>query len=119
MYLRKATRTNDNRDEYRILNKSVKAEVTNTKEEVCKKLYAEVERNGPKVIYKLAKTRQRRTKDTDYMTFINDKDDKILSKDQVIKNRWKGYFSTLLNARNNRKQLAVMQPTQGSIENIT
>ena len=53
------------------------------------------------------------------MTFINDKDDKILSKDQVIKNRWKGYFGTLLNARNNRKQLAVMQPTQGSIENIT
>ena len=53
------------------------------------------------------------------MTFIKDKDDKILSMDEDIKNRWKGYFGTLLNTRNHRKQLTVIQPTQGPIENIT
>ena len=34
-------------------------------------------------------------------------------------NSWKGYFVTLLNRRHQRKQLAVMQPTQVPIENIT
>ena len=53
------------------------------------------------------------------MTFIKDKDDKILSKDEDIKSRWKGYFGTFLNTRNHRKQLAVTQPTQGPIKNIT
>ena len=47
------TRTNEDRDEYITLNKKAKAEVVNTKEEAYKKLYAEAERNGPKVIYKL------------------------------------------------------------------
>ena len=53
------TRTNKDRDEYRTLNKSAKAEVAKTKEEAYKNLYAEVEKNGPKVIYKLVKTRKR------------------------------------------------------------
>lgn len=52
------------------------------------------------------------------MTFIKDKDDKNLSKNENIKNRWKDYFGTLLNRRQ-RKQLTVMQPTQVPIENIT
>ena len=34
-------------------------------------------------------------------------------------NRWKDYFGNLLNTRNRRKQLAVMKPTKGPIENIT
>ena len=83
-------RTNEDRDEYRTLNKSPKAEVAKTKEEACKKLYVEVERNGPKVIYKLAKTRPRRTKDIDCITFIKDKDGKVFSNNEDIKNRWKG-----------------------------
>ena len=44
------TRRNKDRDEYRTLNKSAKAEVVKTKEEAYKKLYGEEERNGPKVI---------------------------------------------------------------------
>ena len=62
------TITNEDRDEYGILNKSAIAEVAKIKEKAYKKLYAEVERNGPKVIYKLAKTRQRKNKDIDRMT---------------------------------------------------
>ena len=67
------------------MNKSAKAEVAKTKEEAYKKLYAEMERNGPKMIYKLGKTRKRRTKAIDRITFIKDKDDRILSKDEDIK----------------------------------
>ena len=44
------TRRNKDRDEYRTLNKSAKAEVVKAKEEAYKKLYGEEERNGPKVI---------------------------------------------------------------------
>ena len=62
------TITNEDRDEYGILNKSAIAEVAKIKEKAYKKLYAEVERNGPKVIYKLAKTRQKKSKDIDRMT---------------------------------------------------
>ena len=83
------------------------------------KIYTEVERSGPKVIYKLAKTRQRRTKNIAGITVIKGIDDKILSSNEDIKNRWKRYFSTLLNTGNHRKQLAVKQPTQEPIENIT
>ena len=64
-------------------------------------------------------TRQRRIKYIDRMNFIKDKDDKILCKDKDIKNRCKGYFGTLLNTKNHKKQLVVMQPAQGPIENIT
>ena len=53
------------------------------------------------------------------MAFIKYKDDEILSKDEVIKNRWKGYFCTPLNTRNYRKQLPVMKLTQGSPGSIT
>ena len=53
------------------------------------------------------------------MTFIKDKDDKIVSKDEDIKHRWKGYFGTLLNTRNHRKELAVMKPNQGLIGKVT
>ena len=67
------------------MNKSAKAEVAKIKEEAYKKLYAEMERNGPKMIYTLGKTRKRRTKAIDRITFIKDKDDKILSKDEDIK----------------------------------
>ena len=112
------TRTNKDRDEYRTLNKSAKAEVAKTKEEAYKNLYAEVERNGPKVIYKLVKTRQRRIEDIGRTTIIKDKHDEILSKNEEIKNRMKRYFATLLNTRIHRKQLAVMQPIRGLIVKI-
>ena len=107
------TRTNKDRDEYRTLNKSAKAEITRTKEEAYRNLYTEVERNGPKVIYKLVKTRQRRIEDIGRTTFIKDKHHEILSKNEEIKNRRKRYFATLLNTRIHRKQLAVMQPIRG------
>ena len=79
-----------------------------------------MERNSPKVIYKLVKTSQGRTKDK--IAWLSQKTkscNKILSLDEVSKNRWKEYFGTLLDIRNHRKQLPVMQPTQGAIENIT
>ena len=98
------------------MNNSAKAEVAKTKKEAYKNV---MQSWKEMVIYKLAKTRQRRIKGIDCMTFIKDKDDKILSKDEDIKNKWKGYFGTLLNTRNHRKQLAIMQPNQGPIENIT
>ena len=42
------TRTKEDRDEYRTLDKSAKAEVAKTKEEEYKKLYTEVKRNVPR-----------------------------------------------------------------------
>ncbi|CAM4652884.1 unnamed protein product [Leuciscus chuanchicus] len=82
-------------------------------------LYRDIEENGPKKIYKLAKTRQRRAKDIDRLNLVKDQEGKIICEDVKIKERWREYFSTLLNTKNNRKELPQTDPVQGPIENIT
>lgn len=89
------------------------------KEAAYEKLYTELEDDGPSKIYKLAKTRQRRSKDIDHLKFVKDEDGKIFGEDDAIKERWRGYFKTLLNTQNCRDTLPTASPIQGPIEDIT
>ncbi|CAM4675865.1 unnamed protein product [Leuciscus chuanchicus] len=55
----------------------------------------------------------------DRLNFVKDKEGKIMCEDVKIKERWREYFNTLLNTKNNRNELPQTDPVQGPIENIT
>jgi len=48
-------------------------------------------------VFKLARVRERRTRDLDVMRCIRDENGKVLCEDDEIKERWQRYFSNLLN----------------------
>ena len=48
-------------------------------------------------IFKLAKTRERKSSDLDHVKCIKSNDQNVLLKDNNIKEKWKEYFSILLN----------------------
>jgi hypothetical protein len=70
--------------------------------EVRGQAYAELYRKldtkeGENVVYKMAKLRERKTKDFNQVKCIKDEVDKLLVKDDEIKNRWREYFNKLFN----------------------
>ena len=106
------------RERYTSLNKTSKEKVAIAKEAASENLYSEIERNGPKIIHRLAKTRHRRSKDIDRIPFVKDIDGKILCEDEQIKKRWESYFNGLLNNENSREELPTQLPVQGPIPRI-
>ena len=69
-----------------------------------REIYGELEtRNGQKKIYRLAKRRNKATKDFTQIKQIKDGDGCVLSDEKEIKERWKAYFEKLLNEENERK----------------
>ena len=48
-------------------------------------------------IFKLAKIRERKSRGLDHVKCIKSNDQKVLVKDDDIKERWREYFSILLN----------------------
>jgi len=52
---------------------------------------------GENEVFKLARARERRTRDLGIVRCIKDENDKVLSEDAEIKGRWQRYFAKLLN----------------------
>ena len=106
-------------EEYRKKNKEAKVEVAKAKEKAYEEVYKDLEENGAKNLYKLAKTRKRRSLDIDRMKFVRDRDGIILSEDGDIKRRWQEYFDQLLNTKNRREELEEVQQVEGPIALIS
>ncbi|GMP25038.1 hypothetical protein CsSME_00002089 [Camellia sinensis var. sinensis] len=91
-------RTKKNLKSYRLANKEVKKVVRETKLKVYDDLYTRLDsKEGEKRVYKLAKIRERKTRDFNQVKCIKSEDSKVLVKDDEIKERWKNYFEKLLN----------------------
>ena len=76
------------------------------KEKVYAELYKKLDTaEGNKIIYKLGKTRFRRTKYICHNIFINDKEGNIQTDTTKIIDVWKEHYVELLNVTNPRKDL--------------
>ena len=73
---------------YKEPNKAAKRAVAMAKGEAYEKLYTKLDtREGAKLIYKLAKSRDRRSRDISDIAYVKDEDGTILTKSGQIKGR--------------------------------
>src|ERR1700733_6998372 len=113
----------DFRKAYKIASKETKKSVAKAKSISVQHLYEELStKEGEAKIYKIAKTRQRNRMDKQAVNMIKDKNGKILTDEEAIKDRWKLYFDELLNMENARDTLNLLKEentTEGPEHEIT
>ena len=110
-------KSDENKEKFREANRASRKAVRIAKDEAYEYLYAKLDsREGIKMVYKLAKTRENRSKDNSDMPFINSLEGQILTIESDIIQRWLTYFEGLLNTENTRKQIESGLATEGPID---
>ncbi|KAK3566673.1 hypothetical protein QTP86_002953 [Hemibagrus guttatus] len=96
-------RTEENRQEYKELQRRVKREVSKAKQKAYDELYTRLDtREGEKDLYRLASKRDRDGKDVQQVKVIKDRDGRVLTSEESVQRRWKEYFEELMNEENER-----------------
>ncbi|KAK3507183.1 hypothetical protein QTP70_009514 [Hemibagrus guttatus] len=98
-------RTEENRQEYKELQRRVKREVSKAKQKAYDELYTRLDtREGEKDLYRLARQRDRDGKDVQQVRVIKDRDGRVLTSEECVQRRWKEYFEELMNEENEREK---------------
>ncbi|KAK3527327.1 hypothetical protein QTP86_020259, partial [Hemibagrus guttatus] len=98
-------RTEENRQEYKELQRRVKREVSKAKQMAYDELYTRLDtREGEKDLYRLARQRDRDGKDVQQVRVIKDRDGRVLTSEESVQRRWKEYFEELMNEENEREK---------------
>ncbi|KAK3543882.1 hypothetical protein QTP70_030154 [Hemibagrus guttatus] len=98
-------RTEENRQEYKELQRRVKREVSKAKQKAYDELYTRLDtREGEKDLYRLARQRDRDGKDVQQVRVIKDRDGRVLTSEESVQRRWKEYFEELMNEKNEREK---------------
>ncbi|KAK3560072.1 hypothetical protein QTP86_033795 [Hemibagrus guttatus] len=98
-------RTEENRQEYKELQRRVKREVSKAKQKAYDELYTRLDtREGEKDLYRLARQRDRHGKDVQQVRVIKDRDGRVLTSEESVQRRWKEYFEELMNEKNEREK---------------
>ncbi|KAK3532557.1 hypothetical protein QTP86_024137, partial [Hemibagrus guttatus] len=98
-------RTEENRQEYKELQRRVKREVSKAKQKAYEELYTRLDtREGEKDLYRLARQRDRDGKDMQQVRVIKDRDGRVLTSEESVQRRWKEYFEELMNEENEREK---------------
>ncbi|KAK3509487.1 hypothetical protein QTP70_035130, partial [Hemibagrus guttatus] len=98
-------RTEENRQEYKELQRRVKREVSKAKQKAYDELYTRLDtRDGEKDFYRLARQRARDGKDVQQIRVIKDRDGRVLTSEESVQRRWKEYFEELMNEENEREK---------------
>ena len=85
-------------ERYKEAKRETKKAVSEAKAKAFEELYRRLDtKEGERELFKLAKARDRRTKDLNQVKCIKDEDENVLVKDEEIKERWKSYFYKLFN----------------------
>ena len=85
-------------EKYKMAKKAVKRAVSEARGQAYEDLYQRLgTKEGEKDIYRMAKIRERKTRDVDQVKCIKDGADQLLVKDKEIKHRWREYFDGLFN----------------------
>jgi len=80
-------------DKYKIARKEAKKAVSEARTQAFEGLYQSLgTKEGEKSIYKLAKGRERKTRDLNQVKCIKDEEGRVLVQERDIKDRWKKYF---------------------------
>ena len=87
------------------------------KEEAYEELYTKLDsREGAEIIYKLAKSTDRRSRDISDIAYVKDEDGTILTESGKIIGRWKQNVDKLFNAEIPREQLDELTTTEGPVQ---
>ncbi|KAK1669375.1 hypothetical protein QYE76_057534 [Lolium multiflorum] len=87
-----------NMEKYKVVKKAAKRAVSEARGRAYEDLYQRLNtKEGERDIYKMAKFRERKTRDVNEVKCIKDEDDQLLVKDEAIKRRWREYFDNLYN----------------------
>ncbi|KAK3549102.1 hypothetical protein QTP70_031897 [Hemibagrus guttatus] len=98
-------RTEENRQEYKELQRRVKRGVSKAKQKAYDELYTRLDtREGEKDLYRLARQRDRDGKDVQHVRVIKDRDGRVLTSEESVQRRWKEYFEELMNEENEREK---------------
>ncbi|KAK3568884.1 hypothetical protein QTP86_019110, partial [Hemibagrus guttatus] len=98
-------KTEENRQEYKELQRRVKREVSKAKQKAYDELYTRLDtREGEKDLYRLARQRDRDGKDVQQVRVIKDRDGRVLTSEENVQRRWKEYFEELMNEENEREK---------------
>ncbi|KAK3556927.1 hypothetical protein QTP70_022433, partial [Hemibagrus guttatus] len=98
-------RTEENRQEYKELQRRVKREVSKAKQKAYDELYTRLDtREGEKDLYRLARQRDRDGKDVQQVRVIKGRDGRVLTSEESVQRRWKEYFEELMNEENEREK---------------
>ncbi|KAL6497691.1 hypothetical protein OROHE_027016 [Orobanche hederae] len=90
--------SDENYERYKKARTEAKKAVRNARSKVNKELYARLDtKEGEKDIYRLARMREKKTRDIGKVKCVKDTDQKVLVQDKEIKERWRSYFDTLFN----------------------
>jgi len=82
-----------NRVQYRIAKKDAKKAVAVAKNNAYEKLYQRLNsKKGENEVFKLARVRERRTRNLSSVRYINDDDGKVVVEDAKLQERWQTYF---------------------------
>jgi hypothetical protein len=91
-------RSVDNIEWYKVAKKTAKRAMSEARGQIYEGLYQRLgTKNGENDIYRMAKSRQRKTRDIIQVKYIKDETERLLTKDEDIKNRWREYFDKLFN----------------------
>ncbi|KAL5189467.1 Enoyl-CoA hydratase 2, peroxisomal [Glycine soja] len=91
-------RNSETWDKYKIARNETKKAVSEARAQAFDGLYQALgTRDGERSIYRLAKGRERKTRDLDQLKCVKDEEGKVLVHEKDIKERWKAYFHNLFN----------------------
>ena len=97
---------NELKEAYKNPKREAKAAVAKATNEAYKEWYGKMgTEEGERMIYKVAKQRTRSRRDVGEVNVIEDQIGEMLTDEVKIKERWREYFSNLLNVENAREQL--------------
>ncbi|KAF8666011.1 hypothetical protein HU200_053900 [Digitaria exilis] len=83
---------------YKVAKKAAKRAVSVAKGKAYDDLYQRLgTKEGERDIYRMARIRERKTRDINQIKCIKDETDQLLVKDEEIKDRWREYFDKLFN----------------------
>ena len=106
---------------YKTARKQAKREVAKARNKAYEELYEKLEtKQGENELFKIAKQRNRQSKDVQQVRVIKSKTGEILMEEEKVKQRWKEYFDDLLNQKNRRERREMRtEETKRDVEDIS